>query len=396
MKDQTQVVIVGATRSAIGAFMGALSDVKITRVAAQLVEALVAKHLNGRRELIDAVVAGNVLNAGLGQAPAKQVAVFGNLRKDVDCVTVSKVCGSGLKAISVGVETIRAGRAHCVLAGGMESMTQAPYLLPNARQGYRMNHGTIVDSMICDGLWDVYKDFHMGNAAELCAAEVGISRKDQDDFAIESYTRAQKAQADGTFAAEITPISIPQKKGDPILFAEDEEPKRAKLDKIPTLKPAFKKDGTVTAANASSINDGAAFVLLADEAWARQNGLKPIARVTGYAESAQEPEWFTTAPIKAIEKVTASIGVAPNALDIYEINEAFAVVPIAAMRKLNIPYSKTNIFGGAVALGHPIGCSGGRIVVTLLNALKKTGKKTGLATLCIGGGEGNALTVEMV
>jgi len=313
-------------------------------------------------------------------------------------VTVNKVCGSGLKAVVLGANAIATGEHDVVVAGGMESMSNAPYLLPKAREGYRLGHGQVIDSMIKDGLWDAYKDVHMGDCAELCAKEKAITRADQDAFAAESYRRAQRAQAEGKFKPEIVALEIPQRKGPPMVVADDEEPGKGDPAKLGTLRPAFQKDGTVTAGNASSINDGAAALVLAaaDSAAARQGKAKPIARIVGFAGHAQAPEWFTTAPAGAITKLLAKVGWSKDDVDLWEINEAFAVVSIANNRMLDLDPGKVNVWGGAVALGHPIGASGARVLVTLLSALRDAGRRRGVASLCIGGGEGIALAVELV
>lgn len=395
-KQSRSVVLIGAARSAIGSFMGGLSTLPAARIAADVCKQLLAQSLGDQKDAVDEVIVGNVLTAGQGQAPAKQVAVFSGLKTDTDCLTIGKVCGSGLKSISLAVDSILLGRAKCVLAGGMESMSNVPYYLPTARAGLRMGHAQVIDGMVHDGLWDCYNNFHMGNAGELCAKEMGFNRESQDAYAIESYKRAQTAQGDGDFKREILPVQIPQRRGDPVSFDVDEEPSKVKFDKIPTLKPVFQKDGTITAANASSINDGAAFVLVADEAWAKAEGFKPIARITAYSEAAQKPEWFTTTPVVAIERLAATLGKKPNGFGAYEINEAFAVVPMAAIKKLDLSPERVNLFGGAISLGHPIGCSGARVVVTLMNVLQSRSYSDGLATLCIGGGEAAAMGFERI
>jgi acetyl-CoA C-acetyltransferase len=309
-------------------------------------------------------------------------------------MTVNKVCGSGLQAIVLAAQSIQLGNADVVVAGGMENMSSVPYALFGARDGYRMGHGQLTDLMIHDGLWDVYNDFHMGNAGEICAAEMGWSREAQDEFATRSYARATAAIASGKFAAEIAPVAVPQRKGDPVMVATDEEPGRGNPSKFASLRPAFKKDGTITAANASSINDGAAAVVLASREAAERLGVTPVARFVVSATHAQAPEWFTTAPAKSIHKALAKVGLRPDEIDLYEINEAFAVVALAAMRELEIGVERVNVHGGAVALGHPIGASGARLVVTLLHALADQDKKRGLASLCIGGGEAIAAVFE--
>jgi acetyl-CoA C-acetyltransferase len=343
---------------------------------------------------VQEVIMGNVLTAGEGQAPARQAALFGGLPESVECLTVNKVCGSGLKAVMLASQAIALGDAGVIIAGGMESMSNVPYLLEKARTGYRMGHGEIVDALIKDGLWEVYNNYHMGNAAELCAKECAIPREAQDEFAIASYKRALEAQASGRFKEEIVPVEIPQRSGPGMIVDTDEEPGKAKFEKIPQLKPAFQHDGTVTAANASKINDGAAALMLMASERAATLHVRSLARIVASASSAKKPEWFTIAPVDAISKVLTKAGLTLDDIDLFEINEAFAVVPLAAMKILGIAPEKVNVNGGAVALGHPIGASGARILVTLLYALRQRGLKRGLATLCIGGGEASALIVE--
>lgn len=386
-------VIVSAVRTPIGSFMGSLSTVPAPKLgAAVIAEALKRAGLRG--EQVDEVLMGCVLQGGLGQAPARQAAIFAGLPDSVPCTTIHKVCGSGLKTVMMAAQAIKAGDAECIVAGGMESMSLAPYAIEGARAGLRMGHAQIVDLMIKDGLWDPYNDFHMGMAAEKCAEERGISREAQDAFAAESYRRAQAAIAAGLFKEEIVPVVIPQKKGEPLVVDTDEEPGRAKIDKFPTLKPAFKKDGTVTAANASSINDGAAAVVVMSSEAAQRNGIKPLVRIVDYTQHAQDPAWFTTAPAYAIQKLLNKVGLSKDEIDLYEINEAFSVVSIAVNQILGLDQSKVNVNGGAVALGHPIGASGTRILVTLIHAMKARGARRGIASLCIGGGEAVAMLVE--
>ncbi|NTW50288.1 MAG: thiolase family protein, partial [Chlorobiales bacterium] len=344
---------------------------------------------------VDECIMGNVLSAGLGQAPARQTALYAGLPPSVECLTINKMCGSGLKSVMLGAQAIMMGDAGVIAAGGIESMSNAPYLLPKARNGYRMGHGEVLDSIIHDGLWDVYNKYLMGNAAELCAKECHIPREAQDAFTIESYERARKAQKDGLFKAEIIPVTY-EAKGKTVVVSDDEEPQNFRPDKIPTLRPAFLKDGTVTAANASKINDGASVTILASEFAVKSKGLKPLAKVVAQASAAKAPEWFTTAPIDVIPKVLKKAGLRMEDIDLFEINEAFAVVALAAQNTLCIDPGKLNVHGGAVALGHPIGASGNRILVTLLHALKQRGLKRGLAAICIGGGEASAVIVETV
>lgn len=387
------VVILAAKRTPIGAFQGALSALKAPQLGA--IAAKAALEAAGvRPEQVDEVIAGCVLPAGVGQAPARQVALGAGLPKDVPCTTVNKVCGSGLKTVMLGASQIAAGDADVVLAGGTESMSNVPFYVEGARTGFKFGDQKLVDGMIKDGLWDVYNDYHMGNAAELCAREMSISRAAQDEFTTESYRRAVAAQKAGLFAEEIVPVEVPQRKGDPIVVDQDEEPGRGKPERFASLRPSFAKDGTVTAANASSLNDGAAFLVLASREFAEKNGLTPLATITGQGSAAQAPEWFTTAPAKAIGKTLDKMNLKVEDIDLWEVNEAFAVVSIANEQLLELDRAKVNVRGGSVALGHPIGASGARILVTLLHAMKDNEAKRGLASLCIGGGEGVALVVE--
>jgi acetyl-CoA C-acetyltransferase len=388
----TQAFIVGAARTPIGSFQGSLSSVPAPRLGAVAIEGALQR-AGVAPELIDEVYMGNVLSAGLGQAPARQAAIYAGLPHAVPATTVSKVCGSGLQAAILAARAIRAGDAELVVAGGMESMSGAPYALARARGGYRMGHGELLDLMIHDGLWDPYKDIHMGNAADLCAREHDISRQAQDELARESYRRAQAAQASGASAQEIVPVMVNARGGDTRVEL-DEEPARARLDTMASLRPAFDRDGTVTAANASKIDDGAAAVVLASEAAVQRHGLRPLARVVSYGQHAQAPEWFTTAPVGAIEKTLARAGVRKDEVDLYEINEAFAVVTLACSKLAGLPSERVNVRGGAIALGHPIGASGARILTTLLYAMAEQQARRGLATLCLGGGEAIALLVE--
>jgi len=337
-----------------------------------------------------------VLSAGIGQAPARQAAIFGGIPNTVPTTTVSKVCGSGLQAVVFGTKTVLLGDAQIVVAGGMESMSNVPYYLREARAGYRMGDGKLVDGMIFDGLWDPYNDFHMGNAGELCAKEYSLSREQQDAFAAESYRRALAAIQSGAFKAEIATVPVAQRKGDPLLVSEDEEPGRGDPSKFAKLKPAFTKDGTITAANASSINDGAAALVLASEAAVKEKNLTPLARIVGYGSAAQAPEWFTTAPAAAISVTLGKLGLTANDIDLWEINEAFSCVTMACGKLAGLDLERVNVHGGAVALGHPIGASGARILTTLVYALRERKARRGLATLCIGGGEAVAVVVEAV
>ena len=388
-----EVVIVGACRTPIGSFGGTLSSFSAPKLGALVIEEAL-KRSDVKKESVNEVIMGCVLQAGIGQAPARQAAIFAGLPESVQTMTVHKVCGSGLKAIMLGAQAIRLGDADIIVAGGMESMSNTPYLLEKARTGYRMGHGQLIDSMVKDGLWDVYNNFHMGNAAEICAKECQISRESQDEYSIMSYQRALEAQKNGLFKEEIVPVKIEQKGSEPVIVSEDEEPKKVKFDKIKTLKPAFDKEGTITAANASKINDGAAAVVLMSEAKAKELGFKPLAKIISYGSYAQKPEWFTTAPAYAMQNVLTKANMKLENIDLFEINEAFAVVSLAVNKILGLNINKVNVNGGAVALGHPIGASGARIIVTLLHAMKQRNVKTGLAAICIGGGEASSMIVE--
>ncbi len=374
--------------------MGSLSSLSAPRLGALAVEEAV-KRAGIKKSDVQEVIMGNVLTAGEGQAPARQAALFAGLPDSVECMTINKVCGSGLKAVMLAAQAIQLGDADVVVAGGMESMSNAPYLLEKGRTGFRMGNAEVVDSMIKDGLWDVYNQYHMGIAAELCAKECAVPRDAQDEFAILSYKRAQSAISEGRFKEEIVPVTLKSKKGDQVV-AHDEEPFKTDFAKIPKLKPAFQEDGTVTAANASKINDGAAAVVVMSKEKAQQLGVKPIARIIGYASSAKKPEWFTTAPADVIPKVLQRIKLKKEDIDLFEINEAFAVVALAVNKMLRLDLDKVNVNGGAVALGHPIGASGTRILVTLLHALKQRQKRRGMAAICIGGGEAAGMVVELL
>jgi acetyl-CoA C-acetyltransferase len=388
-----QAVILKGARTPIGAFMGSLAEVSATKLGSHAIKAALLKS-GVSPESVDEVFMGCVLPAGLGQAPARQASLGAGIPNTVPCTTINKVCGSGMKAVISGAQAILLQDANIVVAGGMESMSNSPYLLDKARSGYKMGNGVLIDSMIKDGLWDVYNDYHMGLAAELCAAECGVPREAQDAFSIRSYKLANQSMDNGYFASEIAPIEV-QKGKEMVLVSEDEGPRRVKYDKIPTLKPSFKKDGgTVTAANASSINDGAAALVLTSAEHAAKNGLKPAARIIAYSSHAHQPEWFTTAPIGAIEKVLHKAKMTIDQIDLFELNEAFAVVGLAAQQKLRIPTERLNVLGGAIALGHPIGASGARIILTLMTALELQDKRFGLAAICIGGGEATSVIIE--
>ncbi|GMV59421.1 MAG: acetyl-CoA C-acyltransferase [Burkholderiaceae bacterium] len=389
------IVIVSAARTPIGGMLGDFSSLQAYQLGATAIKAAVER-AGIKGETVDEVLFGNCLMAGQGQAPARQATLLAGLPQSAGAVTLSKMCGSGMRAMMFAYDMLAAGSANVVIAGGMESMTNAPHLLVGARKGYRYGAVTTFDHMALDGLEDAYeRGKAMGVFAEQCVAKYQFSREEQDRFAIASTERALKANTDGSFAWEIAPVAVPGKGGE-VKIDKDEQPFKAKLDKIPTLKPAFKKDGTITAANASSISDGAAALVMMRASTADKLGCKPIARILAHAVHAQAPEWFTTAPVGAIDKVLKKTGWAAAQVDLWEVNEAFAAVTMAAMREHKIPHEKINIHGGACALGHPIGASGARIVVTLLGALKKTGGKRGIAALCIGGGEATALALEMV
>lgn len=388
------VVIVGAARTPIGNFQGSLKNLSCPELGAAAIKAAVERAQLASSD-IDEVLMGCVLPAGLGQAPARQAALAAGLPISTPCTTINKMCGSGMKSVMLAHDSIVAGSADIMVAGGMESMSNAPYLLPKARAGYRMGHQTVIDHMMYDGLEDAYqRGAAMGVFAEDCAQSYGFSREQQDQFAISSITRAQQASQEGNFEEEITPVSIMDKQGE-IIIRQDEGPGTARVEKIPQLKPAFRKDGTVTAANSSSISDGAAALTLMRHSVAEQRGIKPLATIIAHSSHAQEPHLFTTAPIAAIEKVLALANWSIADVDLFEVNEAFAVVTMAAMQDLKIPHEKVNIRGGGCILGHPIGASGARILVTLIYALKHSGKKRGVAALCIGGGEATAIAIEL-
>ena len=389
-----EVFIVSAKRTAVGSFQGVYANTPAPQLGTQAIQATL-KQAQIPAQNVDECIMGQVLTAGVGQAPARQAALGAGLSQSTPCLTINKVCGSGLKAVMLAADSIQLGHSEVVVAGGQENMTLTPHLMPKARAGYRMGHTQILDSMIHDGLWDPYNNFHMGQAAELCASEYQFSRQAQDEFAIESYQRAQNAQSMGAFKNEITPIEIQNRKNT-LTVETDEEPGKAKFDKISSLRPAFDKKGTITAANASKINDGAAALVIASGEKVKQLGLKPMAKITGYSHFAQEPKWFTTAPVGAVKKVLESRRMKTSDIDLFEINEAFANVTMVAMKDLSIPHDKVNVHGGAIAIGHPIGASGARILTTLVYALHTKDKQTGLASLCIGGGEAIAMTVERV
>lgn len=390
-----EVVIVSAVRTPIGSFNGSLAALSATQLGAAAIKSAVER-AGINAEDVQEVYMGNVVSANLGQAPATQAAIFGGLPQTVPATTVNKVCASAMKAVMLAAQSIQTGANEIVVAGGMESMSNIPYYLDKARNGYRLGHGQLIDGLVKDGLWDVYKNYHMGSAAELCAREYKITREAQDAFAIESYKRAAAAVEAGRFRNEIAPVSIPQRKGDPIIVSEDEEYRNVKFDKIPTLNPTFEKDGTVTAANASTLNDGATALVLMSAKKAQELNIKPIAVIRGFADAQQAPEWFTTAPAKAIPLAIAKAGLSKNDISFYEINEAFSVVAIANNQILDLDPAKVNVNGGAVALGHPLGASGARIITTLINVLDQNNAKYGAASLCNGGGGASAIVVEKV
>jgi len=389
-----EIVILSGARTPIGSFQGSLASFTTPKLGAIAIKGAIER-AGVRPEQIENVTMGTVLQGGLGQAPARQAAIAAGVPVSAGAVTINKVCSSGLKAVMSTANDIRCGEYEIGVAGGMESMTNAPYMLAQARGGYRMGHGKIIDLMIHDGLWDPYGDKHMGNCAETCVAKYGFTREEQDAFSKTSYERAQSAVNEGRFTAEIVPVVIESKKG-PTTVEKDEEPFAAPLDKMGKLKPAFKPDGSVTAANASKISDGAAALVVSSAEWAEKNGIKPLARIVSFATMSQEPEWFTTAPGGAIAKALAKAELKIEDIDLVEVNEAFAVVAMATMKDANIPHDKINVNGGAVALGHPIGSSGARILVTLIHALKARGLRRGLVAICNGGGEATSMIVELV
>lgn len=387
-----EVYIVSATRTPIGSFGGSLASLSATQLGAVIIKSAIEK-AGLQPADVQEVYMGNVLSANLGQAPATQAAIFAGLPY-LPATTVNKVCASGMKAIMLAAQSIANGDNDIVLAGGMESMSNVPYYMDKARNGYRLGNGQIIDGLVKDGLWDVYNDYHMGSAAELCAVDCNVTREEQDAFAIESYKRAQASQASCKFKAEITPVELKDKKGEVTLFTDDEEPATVKFDKIPTLKPVFKKEGTVTAANASTLNDGAAALILMSKEKAEAMGIKPIAKIIAYADAQQAPEYFTTAPAKAIPLALHKAGITVDQVDFFEINEAFSVVSVANNKILKLDAAKVNVNGGAVAIGHPLGASGARIIVTLIHVLQQNGGKIGAAGICNGGGGASAMVIQ--
>ncbi len=389
------IVIGSAVRTPIGSFNGSLASVSAPQLGGLVVaEALCRAHLEPAQ--VDEVYLGNVVSAGMGMAPARQAALAAGLPDSVGATLINKVCGSALKAVTMAAQAIRSGDADIIVAGGMESMSRAPYLLDRARNGYRLGHGQLIDAMIHDGLWDVLNDMHVGMCGEMCAERCDLSREEQDRYALQSYMRALTAQREGQFKAEIVPVPVSGRKGEMKLVEDDEEPNRLDPEKIPTLKPVFKEGGTITPANAPSVNDGAAAVTVLSEKRAAQLGITPLARIVGYAQAALSPEWFTIAPAEAVKQVLKKTGLAIDDIDLFELNEAFAVVALANMHILRLTEDRVNLKGGAVALGHPIGATGARILTTLLYLMQERQARRGLCTLCLGGGEGIALIVERV
>ena len=389
-----KAVIVSAKRTAIGSFQGVFANTAATELGSTVIKA-VLDDVKLDYSIVDEVIMGNVLSAGLGQAPARQAAIYAGLSNATECLTINKMCGSGLKAVMLAHQAIQLGDAEVVVAGGMENMTLSPYILPKARTGFRMGNGEVVDTMVNDGLWDVYNNFHMGSCAESCARDFKMTRQELDDFAVESYKRTLRAQEQGLFKDEIIPVMLKTRKGD-ITIDQDEEPEKVKFEKISSLRPAFEKDGVVTAANASKINDGAAALVVMSEDKAKELGLTPIAEIVAQASAAKAPIEFTTAPADAINKVLKKVNMTKDDIDLFEINEAFAVVSLAVNKLLSLDPAKINVNGGAIALGHPIGASGARILTTLLYQMKRQNSEYGLASLCIGGGEASALIVKLI
>ena len=389
-----EVYIVSAVRTPIGSFGGSLSKVSATQLGATAIKGAIAKS-KVDAEQIDEVFMGNVISANLGQAPARQASLFAGISNKVPCTTINKVCSSGMKSVMIGAQTIMLGDNDVVVAGGMENMSSVPHYVPGMRTGLKLGDGKLVDGMVKDGLWDVYNNYHMGNAAELCATELKFSREEQDRYAIQSYKRSAAASEAGKFKDEIVPVEIKTRKGN-VIVDTDEEFSNVKFEKIPTLRPVFVKDGTVTAANASTINDGASALMLMSKEKVEELGVKPIAKLIGYGDAAHEPEWFTTAPTKAIPKAISKAGLKADDIDFYEINEAFSVVALAGIQELKLDENKVNVNGGGVSLGHPLGSSGARIIVTLINVLKQNNGKYGVAALCNGGGGASAVVVENI
>lgn len=389
-----EIYILSAVRTPIGSFGGSLSTVPATKLGATAIKGAIEKAGVSVND-IDEVFMGNVLQAGLGQAPARQAAMFAGISNVVPATTINKVCASGMKSISLAAQSILAGDNDMVVAGGMENMSMVPHYM-QARNGQKLGDISVKDGMVLDGLTDVYNDYHMGNAAELCAKECNISREEQDEFAMESYRRAAKAWENGKFKEEVVPVEVPQRRGEPVVVSEDEEYKNVRMEKIPTLRPVFQKEGSVTAANASTLNDGASALIICSKEKAEELGLKPIAKIVSYADAAQEPEWFTTAPSKALPKALKKANLSTSDVDYWELNQAFSVVGLANIQKLGLDSAKVDVNGGAVSIGHPLGNSGSRIIVTLINVLKQNGGKIGAAGICNGGGGASAMVIENI
>ena len=390
-----EVVIVSAVRTPMGSFGGALSSLSATHLGAAAIKGAVEK-AGIKAEEVNEVFMGNVLQANLGQAPARQAALFAGLSQDVPCTTINKVCSSGMKSIMLAAQSIMCGDNDVVIAGGMENMSSVPHYLDNGRNGQKLGDMKLIDGLVKDGLTDVYNKVHMGNCAEVCASEMNFSREQQDAYAIESYNRSAAAWEAGKFADEVVPVEVPQRRGDALVVTEDEEYKNVKMEKIPALRPVFQKNGTVTAANASTLNDGAAALVLMSAEKATELGLTPLAKVKSYADAAHEPKWFTVAPAKAVPVAIDKAGIRTADIDFFELNEAFSVVGLANIEKLGLDASKVNVNGGAVSLGHPLGCSGARIIVTLINVLKQNNGKIGAAGICNGGGGASAMVIELI
>ena len=390
-----EVVIVSAVRTPMGSFGGSLSSVSATKLAATAIKGAVEKS-GIKSEMVQEVFMGNVLQANIGQAPSRQAAKFAGLSNEVPCTTVNKVCSSGMKSIMLAAQTIKAGDNDIVIAGGMENMSAVPHYLDKGRNGQKLGDMKLIDGLVKDGLTDVYNRVHMGNCAEICAKDMNITREEQDAFAIESYNRSTKSWEEGKFNDEIVPVSVPQRRGEDLIISEDEEYKNVRMDKIPTLRAVFEKDGTITAANASTLNDGASALVIMSSEKANELGIKPLAKIISYADAAQEPEWFTTAPAKALPIALGKANMELSDIDYFELNEAFSVVGLANMKILGLNPKKVNVNGGAVSLGHPLGSSGSRIIVTLINVLKQNGGKIGAAGICNGGGGASAMVIELI
>ena len=387
-----EAVIVSVARTPIGSFLGSLANISAPKLGAIAIKGALNK-INLNPELVDEVYMGNVVSAGLGQAPARQAAIFAGIPDTVPCTTINKVCASGMKSIMIAAQAIKLGEADIIVAGGMESMSNIPHYI-SGRKATKLGNLNVADGLLMDGLTDVYDQKHMGTCGDLCASEYNFTREDQDNFAIESYNKSAKAWANGKFENEVVPVEIPQRRGEPIIFSEDEEYKNVKIDKIPTLRPVFSKEGTVTAANASTLNDGAAALVIMSDSKAKELNLKPIAKIRGYADAAQEPKWFTTAPAKALPKALSNAGITQDEVDYFEFNEAFSVVGLANIKILGLNPDKVNVNGGAVSLGHPLGMSGARIVLALTSVLEQNNAKIGAAAICNGGGGASAIIIE--